>query len=184
MNVHAFINSFVKHTEAVSSDEADGAGYWTEHMTAVLHRVADELGCYCCCHGEHEHAKGMTREFLWDFTWYPTLGSDMDLPVIVIEHENHHSPGAFFVDFWKLMTAFAPLRVMVGYTSGDAALDDRIKELHALVARQVWQFPSGTTDLVVLRAYGKTWVDGPPWRYLVRAPATGVFTEYTPKQPG
>jgi hypothetical protein len=171
MNIHAFVKRFSEQS-STAGDPPDGQRAWTDHIRQILHNVCASFDFYCCCEGEHTEEVGRKREYLWDLTWYSRAGQELDLPVVVIEHENEHSHRAFFADFWKVMTAFAPVRIMVGYTSA-SGLDDRVERIHQVVSEQGWSFPPGSTDVLILKAFGPSEAT-----FLVRYPGERSFAKY------
>jgi hypothetical protein len=173
MNVHAFMKSFRTQIDRhPDRDVANTSGAWSSYMAGVFHAMVNELGVSCCCHlGHHDEVPGVGREYLWDLTWYEAHGAYYDLPSVVIEHENQHSDAEFFADFWKVMTAFAPLRVMVGYT-GREKLEARISQICRLVDAQGWTYPPNSTDVILLHEYGGG------WHHLVRHAGRADFVAY------
>lgn len=172
MNVHSFVTKFKQVSEGAPEPDA-GQGNWTSYVRGILHEVSKSLDYYCCCVGHHEDRHyGEKREFLWDLTWYARGGGALDLPEVAIEHENAHSHQGFFADFWKVMAAFAPTRIMVGYTS-KSGIEDRKEWIRQVVSKQGWRFPPQTTDLIVLKAYGPS-----EPLFLVRYPGEVSFHSY------
>jgi hypothetical protein len=172
MNIHAFVTKFLREYQN-SATPLDGQGHWTEFIRAILHKISRSFDYYCCCQGLHDDdGHGMRREFLWDLTWYAKEGGELDLPEVVIEHENAHNHQEFFADFWKIMAAFAPVRIMVGYTS-PKGIDDRKEWIRHVVTKQGWTFPPQSTDMIILKAYGPS---APV--FFIRTPGEAAFHPY------
>ncbi|MBZ0117784.1 MAG: hypothetical protein K8H88_12350 [Sandaracinaceae bacterium] len=163
---------------AEGSIGGSGADAWSAHVWQVLHRVARGLDVYCACsRGGHEPGCGEQREWLWDLSWYEPGGDERFVqPLVLIEHENAHGESQFLDDWWKVLAGYAPLRVMIGYTTSAEALPRRIDLVRARTRR--WIFPRDASDVVILRGHGT-----PRWRYLVRAAGARDFLEIRAPKP-
>lgn len=131
---------------------------WTRWMVGHLHRMQHDAGYGCCCHhSDEEQLVGIFgddrslhvhKEYLFDLTWYrPEHWTIWGLPDVVIEHENSHSEAAFLIDQWKLFNAWAPLRVMFGYTHGPGGWAERLSKLNQIGAAHGHRFPAGVQQV-------------------------------------
>jgi hypothetical protein len=173
--IAAVLTSFGRHARRLEAEAEDGNGAWTVHAWRILHAVARELRLYCACSKRHERPEdGEQREWLWDLSWYdPRPIKRFQPPLVVIEHENSHHDDDFINDFWKVMVAHAPLRLMIGYTGPtEKAMEKRLHAIHEAV--HDWTFPQSATDAIVLRRYGT-----PSWDYLVRTAGSETFARWT-----
>lgn len=168
-----FVERFLKESEARQERVNQGISEWSEHAWDVLHAMRAHCDLYCACaRGDHPVDRGEKREWMWDLTWFaPGVTKQFVQPLTIIEHENSHADDSFLNDFWKVMMAVAPLRVMIGYTGSGAELLDRRKQRIA-AAIEGWTFPSGTTDLVFVKRFGG------PWDVQVRAVGENRFRAY------
>lgn len=145
-------------------DEAElggGAKGWTKFMTSRIAEVANSAGLGICSHYLNEatrdwkdesDSRQLRREYGYDFTLFQNW-TEYEQPAVVIEHENAWNVSAFLADFWKLMFAFAPLRVMFGYSATRSGLDAYVNRIRQLAAQNRWSYPAGTEDLVLLGYY-------------------------------
>lgn len=103
-------------------------------------------------------------------------GGSYRLPEVVIEHENGTSEKNFIYDMRKLMMAWAPLRVMIGYVPrGDHKPADRLATIRAAAAKGHWTYPDGCADLALVGPY---WMNTPrDYLVLHRPPGSGKFGE-------
>lgn len=97
------------------------------------------------------HGKG--GELLYDMAWLPRNGGLYRLPQVVIEHENGASERPFIYDLRKLIIAWAPLRVMIGYVPLGHEPEERLETIRATVEKGHWAFPSSCADLVLIGHY-------------------------------
>jgi len=117
------------------------------------------------------------RELLYDGVWLPQNGGVYRLPQVVIEHENGTSEEHFIYDMRKLIMAWAPLRVMIGYVpaGGNHKPVDRLATIRAAAEKGHWIYPAGCEDLALVGPY---WMHTPRDYLVLHRPAnTQTFVE-------
>lgn len=166
--IQAFSAAALTHEDRAPTAETSTA--WTELAWDILHDAAARLEQECACRRCGAKKGRLNAEWLWDLTWYAEQSKPRFVqPTAIIEHENSHNDDAFLDDFWKVLVAWAPLRVAIGYTGrSEALLDRRIQVINAAI--QGWSFPGDVEDVVVQRRYAADPTTPPQerWSYLVR----------------
>jgi hypothetical protein len=92
---------------------------------------------------------GLRREYLYDYTMFSGWEGS-ELPTVLVEHENLYSEAEFFLDFWKVMFGFAPLRVMIGYTTKADGVVARWESVRKVTVARKWIYPMQSDDLVLI----------------------------------
>jgi hypothetical protein len=147
---------------------------WTAHMWNVLRRTSQRLGLVPEYRTTEDSSTA--QEYLWDWTFYKHQGL-YGAPVVALEHENSWGAAEFRRDFWKVLAAGAPLRVMIGYVGGTTAMQNRIERDIPRVAGEFGTVAFGE-DLVILRN-GREAADANAfWRILWRGARQHEFTRF------
>ena len=119
---------------------------------------------------------GHGRELLYDGVWLPQNDGSYRLPHVLIEHENGTTPEHFIYDMRKLMMAWAPLRVMIGYVPVGHDPHERIETIRRAAETGRWVYPNDCEDLVLVDPY---WMHSPRDYLVLHRPAgSSKFVEW------
>lgn len=149
MNVEAFLGHLYDALDAdwtTVPNPPGRDGDYSRYIFPVLARAARDAGL-------DPRWKHEGRELLYDMVWLPRNGGTFRMPEVVIEHENLTHPLDFLVDLRKLLVAWAPLRVMIGYVPREHDPEERLETLRQAAKEGHWTYPNDCADLALVGPY-------------------------------
>lgn len=159
---------------------------WTLFMKGCLLDLAEANKMHMCAEGigripsvRVDPGRHMSKEFLFDCTLYAEKDWEAwSLPTVVIEHENEWSEPAFFQDFWKILIAHAPLRVMFGYAKKREGVERLSAAIREHAVKSGWWYPSNVEDIVFLRSPENGGMPWPMWRIVYRRASSKDWKDF------
>lgn len=145
--------TFLNHLRGALHESWPEAGVapqtWSEYSSYIFKQLAE--GAVSAGMEPRWHSAG--RELLFDMVWLPRNHGAYRLPQVVIEHENGASEDNFIYDMRKLMMAWVPLRVMIGYMPRGHDPKERIETLRLAAEQGHWSYPDDCADLALVGPY-------------------------------
>lgn len=149
MDAYNFVSNLLDVLPATWAETArppTTPGAYSDYIFKKLALAAERAGMQ---YRGYEHG----CEVLFDGLWLLGNVSTYRLPQVVIEHENLVGLEDILYDLRKVMMAWAPVRVMIGYAQVNQARRERVQELLERISRTHWLYPSGSEDLILIGRY-------------------------------